>query len=94
MYRKIHIPDLLDYFKDPTEARRRLNIHWNELGEAEVSHLESTVEENEKHCVCLHSASSNRMVYCDLCNTWYYIECIELDPTLHTIQLSMFVIFA
>ena len=39
MYSKIHIPDLLNHFKDPTEARVRLNIGWNELNEAEVSHL-------------------------------------------------------
>ena len=39
MDRKIHIPDLLNRFKDPKEARMRLNIGWNELSKAEVSHL-------------------------------------------------------
>ena len=68
MYRKIHISDLVNHFKDPAEARRRLNISWNELSEAEVSHLESMVEENETRCICLHSPSSNRMV-CDVCDT-------------------------
>ena len=34
------IPDFLNRFKDPAEARRRLNISWNKLSEAEVSHLE------------------------------------------------------
>ena len=79
MYRKIHIPDR---FKDPREARRRLNISWNELSEAEVSMVESMVEENnENSCICLHSPSSNRIVCSDLCDIWYHIECIELDHT-------------
>ena len=51
MYKKIHILDLLNRFKDPTEARRGLNISWNEVSEAEVSHLESMVEENGKRCI-------------------------------------------
>ena len=34
------IADFLNRFKDPAEARRRLNISWNKLSEAEVSHLE------------------------------------------------------
>ena len=62
MYKKIHILDLLNRFKDPTEARRGLNISWNEVSEAEVSHLESMVEENGKRCISWHSLSSNRMV--------------------------------
>ena len=81
MNRKIHIHDPLNRFKDPTKARRRLNISWNELAEAEVSHLESMVEENEKCCVCLYSPSSNRMVCCDVRDSWYHIDWIELDPT-------------
>ena len=39
MYRNIQIPDLLNRFKDPMEARMRLNSRWNELSEFEVSHL-------------------------------------------------------
>ena len=46
MYKKTHILDVLNRFKDPAEAMRRLNISWNELSEVEVSHLESMVEEN------------------------------------------------
>ena len=46
MYKEIHIYDLLNPFKDPAEALRRIIISWNELSEAEVSHLESMVEEN------------------------------------------------
>ena len=45
-YKKIHILDLLNCFKNPAEARTRLNISWDELSEAEVSHLERMVEEN------------------------------------------------
>ena len=41
MYKEIHIPDLLNRFKDPTEASMRLNIGRNELSEAEVSHAET-----------------------------------------------------
>ena len=39
------------------------------------------VEENEKRCICLHSPSFNRMVCFDVSDTWYHIECIELDHT-------------
>ena len=39
MYRKIPIPDRLNRFKDPAEAKVRLNIRWNELSETEVSHM-------------------------------------------------------
>ena len=46
MYKKIHILDLLNRFKDAVGAMRRLNISWNELSEAEVNHLESMMEEN------------------------------------------------
>ena len=46
MYKKTHILDVLNPFKDPAEAMSRLNISWNELSEAEVSHLENMVEEN------------------------------------------------
>ena len=67
MYRKIPIPDRLNRFKDPAEAKVRLNISWNELSETEVSHLENMVEENEKRSICLHSPSSIRMVCCDVC---------------------------
>ena len=59
MYKKTYIPDLLNRFKDPVEAMKKLNINWNELSEAELSHLESMVEENEKRCIRLHSPSSN-----------------------------------
>ena len=45
-HKKTHILDVLNRFKDPAEAMRRLNISWNELSEAEVSHLETMVEEN------------------------------------------------
>ena len=41
MYRKTDILDLLNRFKDPKEARMRLNTSWNELSEAEVSHIEA-----------------------------------------------------
>ena len=54
MNRKIHIPHLFNRFKDPTEARMRLKISWNELKDAELSHLERMVEENEKRSICLH----------------------------------------
>ena len=79
MYRKIHILDLLNRFKDPTEARMRISISWNELSEAKLSHLEHMLEENEKLSICLHSPSSNRMVFCDVCGTWYHSECKGLD---------------
>ena len=46
MYKKIHMLDLLNRFKDSAKARRRLNISWDELSEAEVSHLESIVEKS------------------------------------------------
>ena len=39
MYKNMQIPDLLNRFKDPTEARMRPNIVWNELSEAGVSHF-------------------------------------------------------
>ena len=81
MHRKTHISDLLNRFKYPKETRGRLNLSWNELSEAAVSHLESMMEENEKCCKCLHSPSSNRMVSWDVCDTWYHIECIELYHT-------------
>ena len=57
----------------------RLSISWNELSEAKLSHLENMLEENEKRSICLHSPSSNRMVFCDVCGTWCHIECEELD---------------
>ena len=38
-------------------------------------------EENEKCCICLHSPSSNRIVCCDVCDTWDHMEVIELDHT-------------
>ena len=66
MYKKIHIPEPLNCFKDPAEAMRRLKISWKKLSEAEVSHLESMMEENEKRSICLHSPSSNRMVCCEV----------------------------
>ena len=40
------------------------------------------MEENGKHCTCLHSTSSNRMVCCDACDTWYHIECVKIDPNI------------
>ena len=47
MYKKTHILDIVNSFKDPVEAMSRLDsISWNELSEAEVSHLESMVKEN------------------------------------------------
>ena len=46
MYRNVHIPDPFNRFKDPAGARRRLDISWNELSEAEESHLESMAEKN------------------------------------------------
>ena len=47
MYKKTHILDVVNPFKDPAEAMSRLDsISWNELSEAEVSHLESMMEEN------------------------------------------------
>ena len=46
MYKEIYILDVLNRFKDLAEAMSRLNISWNELSEAEVSHLESMMEEN------------------------------------------------
>ena len=46
MYKKTRILDVLNRFKDPAEAMRRLNISWNELSEVKVSHLESMVQEN------------------------------------------------
>ena len=46
MYKETYILDVLNRFKDLTEAMSRLNISWNELSEAEVSHLESMMEEN------------------------------------------------
>ena len=39
------------------------------------------MEENEKRCVFLDSLSSNRMVCCEVWDTWYHNECIELDHT-------------
>ena len=45
MYKKTHILDVFTCFKDPAEAMRTLNISWNELSEAEGSHLETMVKE-------------------------------------------------
>ena len=39
------------------------------------------MEENERHCICLHSPPSNRMVCCNVCDTWYHMESKELDHT-------------
>ena len=47
MYKKVHNPDLLNPFQDAAKAMSRLNIDWNELSEAEVSHLENMVEEKK-----------------------------------------------
>ena len=46
MYKETYILDVLNRFKDPAEAVRRLNIRWNELSEDEVSHLERMMEKN------------------------------------------------
>ena len=46
IYRNVHIPDPFNRFKDPAGARRRLDISWNKLSEAEESHLESMAEKN------------------------------------------------
>ena len=46
MYEKTYILDVLNRFKDPAEAMRKLNIRRNELSEDEVSHLENMVQKN------------------------------------------------
>ena len=39
------------------------------------------MEVNEKRCICLYSPSFNRMVCCNVCDTWYHMTCKELDHT-------------
>ena len=58
---------------EPAYLTGPAHLHWN--------CAYSVVEENEKRCICLHLPSSDGMVCCDVCDTWYHMECIELDHT-------------
>ena len=74
MYKKIHIPDLLNCFEDPAVAMRRLNINWNELSKAEVRHLQSMVEDNKKRCLCFHDRHLTE---------WFVVKCVILGTILN-----------